>query len=83
MIPLENLVAAAAGSGTRIAVAISQSVDLSGAAYALQHGADAILLPPDEELWRSAEKIAEERNFSSDVEAEAVESMLLATVTSV
>ena len=83
MIPLENLVAAAAGSGTRIAVAISQSVDLNGAAYALQHGADAILLPPDEELWRSAEEIAEERNFSSDVEAEAVESMLLATVTSV
>lgn len=83
MIPLENLVAAAAGSGTRIAVAISQSVDLSGAAYALQHGADAILLPPDKELWRSAEEIAGERNFSSDFEAEAVESMLLATVTSV
>ena len=83
MIPLENLVAAAAGSGTRIAVAISQFVDLNGAAYALQHGADAILLPPDKELWRSAEEIAGERNFSSDVEAEAVESMLLATVTSV
>ena len=83
MIPLENLVAAAAGSGTRIAVAISQSVDLNGAAYALQHGADAILLPPDKELWRSAEEIAGERNFSSDFEAEAVESMLLATVTSV
>ena len=58
MIPLENIVAAAAGSGTRIAAAISQIVDLSGAAFALQHGVDALLLPADEKLWDAAEEIS-------------------------
>ena len=47
MIPLENIVAGAAGSGTRIAAAISQTVDLRGAAFALEHGVDALLLPAD------------------------------------
>ena len=61
MIPLENIVAAASGSGTKIAVAISKEVDLRGAAFALEHGVDAILLPDDEELWLSAVEVAGER----------------------
>tara|TARA_B100000427_G_C15180005_1_gene451132 strand:- start:289 stop:609 length:321 start_codon:yes stop_codon:yes gene_type:complete len=36
MIPLENIVSAAASSGTRIAVAIDKEIELSGAAFALQ-----------------------------------------------
>ena len=57
MIPLENLVAAASGSGTKLAATISREIDLNGAAFALQHGVDAVLLPPErgsEGLWAAA-----------------------------
>ncbi len=61
MIPLENLVAAASGSGTKIAVAISEEVDIQGAAFALEHGVDAVVLPPEVQapaLWSSARSIS-------------------------
>ena len=45
MIPLENLVAASRGTGTRIAVSIDEKVELNGAAFALGKGVDAILVP--------------------------------------
>lgn len=64
MIPLENLVAASSGSGTRIAVAISQELDMQGAAFALEHGVDAVVLPPEEQaagLWSSARAISGEK----------------------
>ena len=83
MIPLENIVAAAAGSGTRIAAAISQIVDLSGAAFALQHGVDALLLPADEKLWDAAEEISGERASVQLEERKAVPSLVMADVTNV
>ena len=83
MIPLENIVAAAAGSGTRIAAAISQTVDLSGAAFALQHGVDALLLPADEELWDAAEEMSGDR-VSVQLENRKVgKSLVMANVTNV
>ncbi len=45
MVPLENLVAASRGTSTRIAAAIDEEVELSGAAFALGGGVDAILVP--------------------------------------
>ena len=75
MIPLENIVAAAAGSGTRIAAAISQTVDLSGAAFALQHGVDALLLHADEELWNAAEEISGERDSVQPESGKVTESL--------
>ena len=83
MIPLENIVAAAAGSGTRIAAAISQIVDLSGAAFALQHGVDALLLPADGKLWDAAEEISGERASVQLEERKAVPSLVMADVTNV
>ena len=83
MIPLENVVAAAAGSGTRIAAAISQIVDLSGAAFALQHGVDALLLPADEELWDAAEKISGERDSVQFEEKKPEQTLVMANVTNV
>jgi 3-dehydroquinate synthase II len=83
MIPLENIVAAAAGSGTRIAAAISQIVDLSGAAFALQHGVDALLLPADEKLWDAAEEISAERASVQMEERKAVPSLVMANVTNI
>ena len=83
MIPLENIVAAAAGSGTRIAAAISKTVELSGAAHALQHGADALLIPADEELWDAAEKISRERNSVQFGDKKADQTLVMANVTNV
>ena len=83
MIPLENIVAAAAGSGTRIAAAISQIVDLSGAAFALQHGVDALLLPADEKLWDAAEEISGERTPVQLEERKDAPSLVMANVTNV
>jgi len=48
MIPLENLIAAASGSGTKIAVEIGGDVEINGATFALDHGADAILVQGDD-----------------------------------
>ena len=64
MIPLENIVAAASDSGTKVAVSISEEIDIQGVAFALEQGVDAIVIPPEElspSLWSSALKIAEER----------------------
>lgn len=83
MIPLENIVASAAGSGTRIAAAISQTVELSGAAHALEHGVDALLLPADEELWDAAEKISGERSSVQVKEKKPEQTLVMANVTNV
>ena len=45
MVPLENLIAASRGSGTRIAAAIKDEIDLNGSINSLDVGVDAILVP--------------------------------------
>ncbi len=45
MVPLENLVAASRGTETRIVAAIEKAIELSGAAFALGEGVDALLVP--------------------------------------
>jgi len=44
MIPLENLIAAAQGSGTMIAACITETIQAQGAAFALQTGVDALVV---------------------------------------
>ena len=61
MIPLENLVAAAHGSGTKIAASIHEESQLQGATFALQSGVDALLLDDEENLWDAAQILAAER----------------------
>ncbi len=61
MIPLENLVAAAQGSGTKIAASIHEESQLQGATFALQSGVDALLLPAKKSMWDAAELLAAER----------------------
>ena len=58
MVPLENLVAASRGTGTRIAVAIQKEIELVGAAFALGSGIDAVLVPSS--LVAPAAKLSEE-----------------------
>lgn len=57
MIPLENLVGAAAGSGTRVAALLTSASQLQGAAGALQLGVDAVVLAPEPDLWEAAEAL--------------------------
>ncbi len=59
MVPLENLVAASRGTGTRIVVAIQKDIELCGAAFALGGGVDAILVPS--KLVVQAANLAEDK----------------------
>ena len=61
MIPLENLVAAADQTSTKLAATISNSDQLQGATFALQRGVDALILPDDEGIWRVAQQLAAQR----------------------
>jgi len=54
MIPLENLVSAAQGSPTRIAALIDEPSQIQGAAFALQIGVDALLVPEKEDVVEAA-----------------------------
>ena len=86
MIPLENIVATAAGSGTKVASAISLEIDLNGAAHSLQHGVDAVLLPPEqgnESLWAAAREISTEADESNEtVEAQRLVTAVILSVES-
>eukprot|EP00903_Cladosiphon_okamuranus_P018913 g17395.t1 len=62
MIPAENLVSAAGGSPTRIAVELSEPSQVQGAAFALQIGVDALLLRPDTDLWAAAVSARKQRD---------------------
>ncbi|MEE2748032.1 MAG: 3-dehydroquinate synthase II [Candidatus Thermoplasmatota archaeon] len=62
MIPLENLVATAQGTGTKIIAQIDSKQAIRGAAFALETGVDGLLLPSDNaEIWAQAQIIAAER----------------------
>jgi 3-dehydroquinate synthase II len=83
MIPLENLVAAAQGTGTRLVARIDNEQAIRGAAFALQTGVDGLLLPIDDaEIWANAQVIAAER-MATDSKADEVSLFDESTVTSV
>lgn len=66
MIPLENLIAAANGGPTGIAVQIQDPSQVQGAAFALQLGVDALLLDPrDEALWAAAREAKARRDAAA------------------
>ena len=64
MIPLENLIACSRGTQTRIAAAIDREIEISGAAFALGGGVDAILIPGG--LVENAIKFLEDRWTKED-----------------
>ena len=64
MIPLENLIACSRGTQTRIAAAIDKEIEISGAAFALGGGVDAILIPAS--LLNKAIKFLEDRWTKED-----------------
>ena len=62
MIPLENLIADASGTGTRICAEINRIEDIQGAIFALEIGVDALLLPCDEDMWSKAQLLRSKRD---------------------
>ena len=54
MIPIENLVSECDGTITKIAVVIHNKSDIQGAAFALELGVDAIIIPNQNELIEQA-----------------------------
>ena len=81
MVPLENLIASSRGSGTRIAVAIEDKIELNGAVYSLGGGVDAVLVSSD--LVDEAAIMVGERLEFEEGEKEIELSILHAEVTSV
>ena len=81
MVPLENLVAASRGTGTRIAVSINKEIELDGAAFALGIGVDAVLVPED--LIHPASKVASRRGKTMEETIERSPIMSQAEVLSV
>tara|TARA_B100000925_G_scaffold124439_1_gene92566 strand:+ start:1204 stop:2223 length:1020 start_codon:yes stop_codon:yes gene_type:complete len=61
MIPVENVVAAAQGSPTKIAAVVETTQSIAGAAYALETGVDAVVVPPTEALLDAAEAMRSSR----------------------
>lgn len=62
-IPCENVIAAAQGGPTRVCVAVEDVEQLSGVAFALETGVDAVLLKPGpDQLWSHARRIQAEKN---------------------
>ena len=81
MIPLENLVATSRDSGTRIAAAVNQEIDLNGIASALEHGVDAILVEFD--LLETAILVASEKTPVLDIESGQKPQVQSAEITSI
>ncbi len=74
MIPLENLVAASQGTGTKLVARIDSNQAIRGAAFALETGVDALLLPANNpEIWAEAQIIAAERLATCSEGEEIVE----------
>jgi 3-dehydroquinate synthase class II len=53
MIPVENLISACDGTGTKLAVFVDSVENLPGVLFALQLGPHAVILGPKPELWES------------------------------
>ena len=81
MVPVENIVAVSRGTGTRIAVAIDNEIELNGVSHALGLGVDAVLVPSS--LIAHAENFAEDRLETEKPEPSKGASLVYAEVTSV
>ncbi|MGB0284301.1 MAG: 3-dehydroquinate synthase II [Candidatus Poseidoniaceae archaeon] len=61
MIPVENVVAAAQGSPTKVAAVVSSPQSIAGAAFALDTGVDAVAVSPTATLLDAAEAMRASR----------------------
>jgi len=66
MIPAENLIASCSGTGTKLAVMVSNAADVTGLSRALELGVDALCVSSDatDELWSAVVSARDERLFA-------------------
>ena len=76
MIPVENAIAECEGTGTKIAVIVDQVRDVNGIAFALEKGADAIIIKNEDDLIQACSVAKSQRleNHSLSIE-NSVESL--------
>jgi 3-dehydroquinate synthase II len=78
MIPAENLIAAAASSGTKVAFSVDKVSDVGGLARALELGVDALCISANAaqtntELWNAVFEARKERNEKAITKEDAIQ----------
>lgn len=85
MIPVENIIAECEGTGTKIAVIVNLAKDVNGIAFALEKGADAIVIENEVELIQACSIAKSQRLENSSLDSiqttESLEKLNLSELT--
>ena len=89
MIPIENIIAACAGSPTKVAALLRSPAEAQGAAFALEIGVDALVVIPDQLMIDSASiaksqrgEVVENTNIVKDNEEIKLQPLLITNIES-
>ena len=89
MIPIENIIAACAGSPTKVAALLRSPAEAQGAAFALEIGVDALVVIPDQVMIDSASiaksqrgEVVENTNIVKDNEEIKLQPLLITNIES-
>ena len=89
MIPIENIIAACAGSPTKVAALLRSPAEAQGAAFALEIGVDALVVIPDQLMINSAAiaksqrgEVVENTNIVKDDEEIKLQPLLITNIES-
>ena len=87
MIPIENIIAACAGSPTKVAALLRSPAEAQGAAFALEIGVDALVVIPDQVMIDSASiaksqrgELVENTNIVKDYEEIKLQPLLITNI---
>jgi 3-dehydroquinate synthase II len=88
MIPVENVVAAAQGTPTKVAAVVDSPQHVAGAAFALEHGVDAVAVRPtnsllDAALAMQAARLEQQRTSEEDHQTRDHQGLGVSKVTAV
>ena len=76
MIPVENIIAECEGTGTKIAVIVNLAKDVNGIAFALEKGADAIVIENEDDLIQACSIAKSQRLENSSLDSiQTIESL--------
>lgn len=85
MIPVENIIAECEGTGTKIAVIVNLAKDVNGIAFALEKGADAIVIENEVDLIQACSIAKSQRLENSSLDSiqttESLEKLNLSELT--
>lgn len=75
MIPVENLIAACDGTGTKLAIYVDTPKDLPGVIYSLELGPNAVILDSSSEMWEAYDVIKSKMISKSSLSLETAENL--------